>query len=62
VGTAAAVAASHWVQPLLFEQSARDPLVFGAVGVLLRLVAIIASAGPAVRAARADPNSVLRAD
>jgi putative ABC transport system permease protein len=62
VGTAAGMAASHWVQPLLFEQSARDPLVFGAVAVLLLLVAIIASTGPAVRAARADPNSVLRAD
>jgi len=47
---------------LLFEQSARDPLTFGVVGALLILVAALASAIPAYRAMRADPNTVLRSE
>jgi ABC-type antimicrobial peptide transport system permease subunit len=50
------------VQPLLFAQSARDVRVFGAVGAVLVLVAAAASALPARRATRVDPNTVLRAD
>jgi ABC-type antimicrobial peptide transport system permease subunit len=50
------------VQPLLFAQSATDVRVFGAVGAVLVLVAVAASALPARRATRVDPNTVLRAD
>jgi ABC-type antimicrobial peptide transport system permease subunit len=32
VGSALALAGAHWVQPLLFEQSATDPGVYLAVG------------------------------
>ena len=62
VGSALALLASRWIQPLLFHQSAVDPSVFGLVSVLLFCVALVASAVPAVRAMRADPNTVLRAD
>lgn len=64
VATGAGVAylAARWVQPLLFEQSARDPLVLAGVAVLMLFVAGVASAAPALRAARSDPATALRAD
>ena len=62
VGAILAFAASRWLQPLLFRQSARDPLVYGFVGAMLLLVAGAASAVPALRAAKADPNVALRSD
>lgn len=39
-----------------------DPLIYGAVGVGICLVATLASAAPALRAVRADPNAALRSD
>lgn len=53
---------ARWLQPLLFQQSARDPGVFGAVAAVLLVVAAMASAVPALKATRADPNSTLRAE
>jgi putative ABC transport system permease protein len=61
-GTAIAIAAARWFQPLLFHQPARDPLVYAVVGLTLMIVAIGASALPARRAAQADPNVALRSD
>ena len=62
IGIAFALLTGRWVEPLLFKQSARDPLVYGSVGVILLLVTVAASAMPAWRATRADPNQTLRAD
>jgi len=62
LGTLLALLAARWIQPLLFKQSAKDPLVYGVVGVILLLVALVASASPAARAAKADPNRALRAE
>jgi predicted permease len=62
LGTLLALLAARWVQPLLFEQSARDVTVFGVVGGVLIVVAMLASSIPARRAIRVDPNTVLRAD
>ncbi len=62
VGAVLALAASRWLQPLLFKQSAKDPLVYGFVGAVLLIVAGAASAVPALRAAKADPNVALRSD
>jgi len=62
VGLGVALLAARWIQPLLFNQSARDPLTFAGVSALIVLVAIVASAGPALRATRADPNTALRSD
>jgi predicted permease len=62
LGVAIAVMASRWIQPLLFKQSATDPWVYAVVGATMIAVALLASTVPALRAARADPNSALRAD
>ena len=62
VGAVLALIAGRWVQPLLYAQSANDARVYGAVGSVLVLVAAVASALPARRATRVDPNTVLRAD
>ena len=62
LGAALAMMAARWVQPLLFNQSARDPLVFVSVAGILVMVAIAASSVPAFRATRADPNRTLRAE
>jgi ABC-type antimicrobial peptide transport system permease subunit len=61
-GLAVALAAGRWIGPLLFQVSPRDPLVFGAVAVVLVGVAVIASWLPAMRASRVDPSVALRAD
>jgi predicted permease len=62
LGGALAFLAARWIQPLLFEQSARDPVVFGAVAIVLVMVAVMACAVPALRATRADPNRTLRSE
>jgi predicted permease len=61
-GFFAALVASRWVQPLLFGESGTDPVVFATVGVAMGLVAIVASAAPAIRATRADPITALRSE
>jgi predicted permease len=62
LGIAVVLLVARWVQPLLFDESARDPIILAAVGVTLGLVAFVASAAPAARASRADPSATLRSD
>jgi putative ABC transport system permease protein len=62
IGVAIALAAGHWVQPLLYQESARDPFVFLAVAAVLAIVAVAASAIPASRAIRVDPSIALRTE
>jgi len=62
VGCALALVAGHWIQPILFQQSARDPGIYGLMSSVLLVVALLASVLPAVRATRADPNRALRTD
>ncbi|HVX40326.1 MAG TPA: FtsX-like permease family protein, partial [Gemmatimonadaceae bacterium] len=62
LGAGLALVASRWLQPLLFQTSAKDPPVMIAVVVTLVVVAAIASWIPALRAARVDPSEALRAD
>lgn len=62
IGLGVALLASRWIQPLLFQQSARDPATYGVVAAILFLVGLLASALPALRATRADPNAALRSD
>ncbi len=60
LGGLVALWAGRWIAPLLFAQSPRDPLVFGAVAGALLAVALVASAIPALRATRVNPNEALR--
>ncbi len=62
LGSAIGIAASPWLQPLLFEQSATDPATYATVGIVLLAVAIAASTIPAIRAARAEPSTALRSE
>jgi putative ABC transport system permease protein len=62
VGSIIAVLASPWLQPLLFEQSAADPITYGTVGLALLIVAVAASAIPALRASRVEPSVALRSE
>lgn len=62
LGTAIALGVGRWVQPLLFNESARDPIVYGFVAAALLLVAAAASFIPARRAARVDPMQALRSE
>ena len=62
IGLAVALWAGRWVEPLLFQQSARDPVIVGSAAVVLLLVALFATIRPAIRATRVDPTEALRAD
>jgi putative ABC transport system permease protein len=62
LGAVIALALGRWIEPLLFEESPRDPAVFMLVAGVLLLVAALASFIPASRAARVDPMRALRTD
>jgi putative ABC transport system permease protein len=62
IGVAAAAFASQLMRGLLHEVRPSDPLTFLAVGVLLSIVAAVASFVPAWRAARVDPVVVLKGE
>jgi len=62
IGTGVALFAARWIQPLLYQQSARDPVVIAAVGATIGVVTLLATAVPTLRATRADPNTALRSD
>jgi ABC-type antimicrobial peptide transport system permease subunit len=61
-GALLALLAGRWLAPLLFNVSPRDPGVFAIVATVLLAVALAASLLPALRAARVDPATALRAD
>lgn len=60
LGLAAAAAATRFVQGLLFDTSATDPVVYGSLSVLLLAMAALACYVPARRAMRVDPMTALR--
>ncbi|MEO8449124.1 MAG: ABC transporter permease [Gemmatimonadota bacterium] len=60
VGLVAAVGATRVLQSLLFEVQATDPAALGAAVATLLAVSLMASYGPARRAARVDPMAALR--
>jgi predicted permease len=62
VGVLAALAGGRWIEPLLFEQSPRDPFVLVGVVAVLMATAFASSVVPARRAARVDPSAALRTD
>jgi putative ABC transport system permease protein len=62
VGIAGAIAAMRTLAGMLFGISATDPVTLAAVVTLFGLISWSASFIPALRAARLDPSTVLRAD
>jgi len=62
IGLTFALGASRWLAPLLYKVSARDPTTYAGVGAVMALVGVAASAVPAWRALRADPNRALRSE
>jgi predicted permease len=62
LGTLAALAGARVIASQLYGVSARDPLTFAAIAMLLALVALLASGIPALRAARIDPMAALRSE
>ncbi|HJQ20675.1 MAG TPA: ADOP family duplicated permease [Gemmatimonadaceae bacterium] len=62
IGGALALYAGRWVAPLLFNVKPADPTVYGTVIAVLLASAALASAIPALRAAKVDPSVALRSD
>jgi hypothetical protein len=60
IGLAAAVFSARWLDSLLFEVEARDPIVFAAVAVVMIGVALLASYLPARRASAVNPVEAIR--
>ncbi|HKV98720.1 MAG TPA: ABC transporter permease [Vicinamibacterales bacterium] len=61
-GSLIALGASRFVEPLLFDESPRDPVVYGIVAGVLLLVALAAGIIPTLRANRIDPLEALRVE
>jgi putative ABC transport system permease protein len=61
LGVLGSLAVSRMISSFLFDVSATDPLVYVAAVVIMMLIALLASALPARRAASADPVNALRA-
>jgi predicted permease len=62
VGAVVAVAATRRVAPFLFGVTPSDPTTWMASAAILATVGLLAGALPAWRAARMEPNAVLRAE
>jgi predicted permease len=60
IGLPAAVAASRWVESMLFGLKATDPIAMAAAVLLLAAVAHIAAYLPAQKASRVDPLVALK--
>jgi ABC-type antimicrobial peptide transport system permease subunit len=62
LGLPVAYAVAKWMQGMLFEIAAIDPITFAAVPAMVLLTAFAACGVPALRAARANPVESLRVD
>jgi predicted permease len=62
IGAVLALNAGRWIEPLLFETSPRNPVVFAGVVAVLLVVAVVASVVPAWRASSVDPMEALRVE
>jgi len=62
LGTLIAAWAARGVATLLFHESPADPVVYGAVALVLLAVSLVAAAVPARAASRVEPTTALRAE
>jgi ABC-type antimicrobial peptide transport system permease subunit len=62
IGLGAAAGLTRFIGTLLYDTPALDPLTFGAVALVFAITALAATALPALRAARVDPNAALRSE
>ena len=62
LGLAGAVAAGHLLRGLLFGIAAGDPISLSMTGLVVLASGLLASALPAIRAARVEPGVALRAE
>ncbi len=62
IGTVASLALSRLVSSFLYDVSPTEPAAFAGAVLLLALVGVLASLGPARRACRTDPMTALRAE
>jgi putative ABC transport system permease protein len=62
LGLIVAIAARRWVEPLLFDTSATDPMVFIGVVLVIQMIAVLASWIPARRVVAVSPTEALRAE
>jgi putative ABC transport system permease protein len=60
LGVIGSLAVSRLLRSFLFDVSATDPFVYAAAALTMMLMALLASALPALRAASADPIAALR--
>jgi predicted permease len=60
LGIVCALAGTRLLRSLLFDVSPSDPFVLAATALVLLIVAVLASAGPARRAAKIDPVEAMR--
>jgi ABC-type antimicrobial peptide transport system permease subunit len=60
LGLAGSLWAARFVESLLFQLEARDPVTFAGAAAVLVAVGVLAAWMPAHRAARLDPARVLR--
>jgi ABC-type antimicrobial peptide transport system permease subunit len=59
-GIALGVAASRLLSAVVYQASAQDPLVLGAVMFTMALTGLLSVAGPVKRALHIDPAELLR--
>ena len=62
VGAVVALLGGRFLAPMLYQTSARDPLVFAVVVGTLLAASLVAVVVPALRATRVDPLTALRSD
>jgi len=62
LGLVGAASFAHVLKSLLYEVSAREPLVYGVAALALLTLGTTAMLPAALRAGRADPVETLRAD